>query len=784
MSKNGKTRKLNPNSTSHIINDYDLLHSVAFWGVAILLFLPPYFRGLFFAPEQQKAFIFAVIVFWTVFLWKWFSGEKKLLSRPLDYFVLSIPLVYILATFGAVNYSLSVDETLKVTMYFLVYWSVVQLVRDNQDAARILHVIYISSLGVALFGLMTSTGLINIRDGFLDGRIYSTLQYPNALASFLTAALMLGMYLLWRTNIVTNNKGLTKWFCERKLIEYFFVAGNFLLMSVIWGTGSNGGFVVLVLVSTIFILLAPVVHKIDLFVHFMYVSIFAYLFMSKFLAAVKDKHFGFAWLWIILGLVLVVACYVIVVKYLKKYADKENILIIALLLVFIIASVGLYAAVQDNFSVVKILKVNSASHRIYFIQDAVKMIIERPLLGWGGGGWQEAYRAYQSYLYNSNQVHSYQLQVVLETGILGLLAMGGMWVTFGVAAVRNRFKKQFGDQQMLVWSCTIAALGIFIHALIDFDLSYGSLALVLWTLFALVRRFDDVGHDVGLDRAVKEKENKNIKVKAHIWSLISVTSLSLVFIFFVFSFISASGLARQSIALLKAGRLPEGVSYMQRAVSDNPLKSDYYITLAQMYRYTGDMDSAFNAYEKALSRSKYNAFIRTELAGLALKQGNWDKAIELAEEAVTLNPFIIQQYEFASNVYREAGIEQLKRGRVKQARVYFTKAAEMPDRISQLYSNIDENKRKLTLSFEPSSKVFLNSGVCKYFIKDFNGAVIALNKAANEQKIRSEALLWLSLVFEKQGKSAEAVKYLSEVKNNFPGMLKDYNQLGSLPFVS
>ena len=34
------------------------LHTIAFWGLAVLLFLPPYFRGLFFAPEQGEGLDF------------------------------------------------------------------------------------------------------------------------------------------------------------------------------------------------------------------------------------------------------------------------------------------------------------------------------------------------------------------------------------------------------------------------------------------------------------------------------------------------------------------------------------------------------------------------------------------------------------------------------------------------------------------------------------------------------------------------------------------------------
>jgi len=69
------------------------------------------------------------------------------------------------------------------------------------------------------------------------------------------------------------------------------------------------------------------------------------------------------------------------------------------------------------------IRLRNATERLYFYQDAIKMFKERPILGWGGGGWEEAYRAYQSYLYYSNQVHSHYFQIMVEAGLVGLMAI-------------------------------------------------------------------------------------------------------------------------------------------------------------------------------------------------------------------------------------------------------------------------------------------------------------------------------------------------------------------------
>ncbi|MFA4885783.1 MAG: polymerase, partial [Desulfotomaculaceae bacterium] len=178
---------------------HELIYRIAFWGLAILLFFPPYFRGLFFAAEQEKALLFAALVFWVVFTWCWLQGDYKFLATPLDCFVLALPVVYVFSSFVAVNKGLAVEEVVKNTLYFLTFWSVARIVRRQRDAESILKVIYISAVGVAMTGLATTTGLIDIIDGFKKGRIFSTYQYPNALASLLGGVAFMGTYLWHRS---------------------------------------------------------------------------------------------------------------------------------------------------------------------------------------------------------------------------------------------------------------------------------------------------------------------------------------------------------------------------------------------------------------------------------------------------------------------------------------------------------------------------------------------------------------------------------------------------------
>ena len=233
-----------------------------FWGLMMLLFLAPYFRGLYFAPDQEVALVIAGLLFLGAGFCRWTQQEHRFLSSPLDWAVLALPAVYLASAFQAANYGLAVDGVVKTTLYFLVFWLVSRLVLSETHAATLLRVVWTAAAGVALAGLATATGIITIKDGFLDGRIYSTFQYPNALASFLAAAMFFGIY-LWLRSFpdgwisvesaapaggtaaagaagTRRKKGeenlLPDWLNNDLLYRYLSSAGNYLIFSVLAGT--------------------------------------------------------------------------------------------------------------------------------------------------------------------------------------------------------------------------------------------------------------------------------------------------------------------------------------------------------------------------------------------------------------------------------------------------------------------------------------------------------------------------------------------------------------------
>jgi len=777
------------------------LHTIAFWGLAVLLFLPPYFRGLFFAPEQEKALIFAAVILWVAWLWKWLNRDYSFLSHPLDYFVLAFPATYLISSFQAVNHGLALDEVVKTTLYFTVYWLASRLVRNDQEAGTILGVIYLSAVGVALAGLATATGLVQIKDGFLDGRIYSTFQYPNALASYLAAATLTGLYLWRRAGTPGSNgkvvnsliKGMPNWLTWTKLSPYLYAAGNFLLFAVLLGTKSNGGLMVFSLVFVLYFIGLPKGNRIPVFLHILLFGIPAFIAIWRFLSSVSGDRPGLAWLWVIAGLAMVCLGQFLYSSLERRglyqwLAAYKKVVLTGVLLVVVVGSTGLGLLVCSHDETVKAMaeeiRLRNATERLYFYQDAIKMFKERPILGWGGGGWEEAYRAYQSYLYYSKQVHGHYFQIMVEAGLVGLIVILGIWFGFLLLAHRlyHRAKEDAG-KRLLVWTITAASITVGLHAAIDFNLSLSALAIVLWTFFGLARSIGMYSEPIA-----GVKKSKTSGTVSYV-PLLAVSVGVLIVVIFSGTLAMADTYFEQANMAFQKQDYNQGLKFLQKASSYNPFKVDYHSNLASIYSQAGAMDKALLEAQKAVRMGRYNPQNYADLASIQLSLNNNKEALEYAEKALALAPFHIMWYGTLARSYFIVGYNEFIDGNWDEARRHLEAVVSIPARIEAQMSRVGETERKLwnvapLMSAEADVNVNLVVGSAHYLLGHYVEADALLQTALQSERTEGEAAFWLALIREKQGLAQEAQEYLSRAQNLVPELAKKYEGLKALPKLS
>jgi O-antigen ligase len=130
---------------------------------------------------------------------------------------------------------------------------------------------------------------------------------------------------------------------------------------------------------------------------------------------------------------------------------------------------------------------NTVSSRLDLWSGAVELIRHRPLLGAGLAGFPQRVAPYFTHLHtpaNFNDPHNIVLNFWVETGLLGLIAIG--WIM--VAAFRVSIEGwRTGDSRWRPYhlGVILALVAVLVHGLVDVPYFKNDLSLEFWTLLAI-----------------------------------------------------------------------------------------------------------------------------------------------------------------------------------------------------------------------------------------------------------------------------------------------------------
>ncbi|WP_041537599.1 O-antigen ligase family protein [Carboxydothermus hydrogenoformans] len=761
------------------VKPYKTMWFILLLGFSLLFLLPPFYRGLFFEYEQEVATLWAIILVWLVYTLELGEKKPKFLQLTLDYAVLALPIIYLISIINAANIGFAVDEFVQNILYFLVFWLATRFGADQNARRVLLHAVYLAAIGVSLAGLMTATGVINIRDGYLSGRIYSSFQYPNALASYLAAAFLIGIYL---------------WVSSNKALRYFYGIGNYIILTVLLGTKSNGGLMVFLAIMVLYFIFQPPGKRFAIFFHLFLNLALAFVVIKSFIYHVDvTGQTGNSWLWFLVGLIIAIMIEVIiqfivlnkaVITIFTKYKKPLIYMFLGFMVVALIG--GLILVLSNEVlreKIYELLRIRNASERGYFYRDALKMFFKSPLIGWGGGGWGEAYRAFQSYFYISTQVHSYYLQLFVETGVLGVATIVTIIGSFFKYFI-NLWRKT-SDYWLSFEVVTLGAVIINIagHAAIDFDLSLAALSLVLFLALGFIRTL----YFTAISKPLPEKNKRKVQFNSiPYFTLISVIAIGL--LIFVGMLATASHYEYSAYSYYQAQDLQGLKNVMENAARYNPFNASYNEKLRDIYKSFGDLNNALLQAEKAVAKSKYDPYKKIELSYLYYQTGQIDKAADLTDKFISDAPFMAVVYDAAARVNMMCGLAAVRNGDLTKAREYFNKVVKVRDLEEKQITKYTPETRKLqvvapVLSVTPEVK--LNVGIAYYFLKDFAKARENLLVSKEKTDLAAESLLWLTVLESKAGNTELAGKYKKELEKA-PGGGQLVNKIGeflSLPLL-
>jgi O-antigen ligase len=125
--------------------------------------------------------------------------------------------------------------------------------------------------------------------------------------------------------------------------------------------------------------------------------------------------------------------------------------------------------------------------RLSIDRDCLRMLIKRPILGWGLGAFPIVYPEFRSFYttFFVNQAHNDYLQLLVETGLAGF----SIAVWFLVLMFRQAASKLQNWTETATGAMTVAALlgcvGILVHSFLDFNLQIPANAALFFVLCAI-----------------------------------------------------------------------------------------------------------------------------------------------------------------------------------------------------------------------------------------------------------------------------------------------------------
>lgn len=764
-------------------------------GIYGLLFITPFSRGLFFQPELLTAHMITAVIFALACYDQSIRCDTGFKVRPLDYALLALLAAYLLSLITAVHLRPAIGEVLKILNYGMIYYVACRAVRDERSLDRLLFVIFCAGVGVAVVGIGAATGFLWY-PGAYDGKgvISSTLQYKNSLAVYLTLINILGLAL----SVKTDKPG----------AKVFYAVGNLLLLVVILGTQSRGGMVLYPAAFGLLLWGLPGYLRWRAAYHLGIVLGAGFLVSSKFMPLLKGNMGLKALAVVVAGMALaglLQAAYHVLEQYLegRDWDVRNRRLVITGGSVYLLAVVGvyvMYTAFSLPFVSGKIVPAHVAqrletipgesadfSGRVDMYRDAVRLALDHPVTGVGGGGWNALYHRYQTKPYWSTEVHNYFAQTWVEAGTIGLLAVVAVWTSFIIMLVRM-WRRRFDEG---IWvsllAAGVAALTLGVHSAFDFDLSLAALGMLLWVLFGAVR----AGEDLVMERPGKKRPAAVDAGAGRLLVIALVGTVLAAALFFPAASFYRGGLAGAAGArAILNGDLDLAEQKLLEARRLDPFTASYALDLAQVYTVRAvqaddaiEHLKAVNYADKAAELEPYNIQIRSAMVNVYLLLREIGPAVREAEALLDANPLMNGNYEILNQAYVVGALYYLELGKKQQAAEYIEKAGRLPEAVEEKNREIARlgGYGAMRLKVTPVMKFYLGQAE---FLKGSALSAAEMLEQAYKEGNQPGVDLWLAAAYQYAGRQSKAGEILNDAcrkddraKQKYESIEKLFNRL-------
>lgn len=692
---------------------------ISLFSLYVMTFMiSPYFRGLFFHIDYywvsiliHVCFLLTAAVFYKELIA--FTREKGAMIA----LALAMPLIYGLSFFYSASPYEASNEALQwfsyaVLFIALLFWQ--SMLPKLREWLWLLGWITMSLLIALVY--LAAFDQITMQHAVLEGRFSSVFQYPNTLASLVSAFVIAGLMLLTR---------------PMRLPQQLLYSVPLLpMMLAFWLTDSRGGVAVLAIGWVLALFFLSWKRQL---VYIGYSVLLAGLGLWGYSTYKDGMEEGIlhtsVWLLIVLAAVFVVVVWLgqwLARRRLQPQAantptpshestnrdpnPKSNANRWSLLMPGVFIAVGglivlslgtrlkdtlahwLPEGVGNRITSISLESLQS-DPRFLFYKDAMAMWKDHFWFGQGGGAWSALVETYKSLPYTSNQAHNFYMQTLVETGLIGGLLIFGFFVAVLAVSLRKWIvsRKQPVDQTMA--AIFVLVVTLMIHHAVDFNMSFGTINLFMFSLLAMLASYAEAGKPAWLKTVSQRLSMDHKKWLTH--GLVILVAVASVFGLYK-SY--AYDQSNQLVSELSQTQVDwdTAINRMNEAIDMQPNKPSIRYAMADVLKFgvkqlpeqreqlTGQIQEQ---YEAAIDLEPDSYVHHLEYGKYLVSVEETEMALQQLDQAVKLAPW--QQTAYDWNVQtRVAELSELKKQNEQQ------EAKEKTDGLKNILNRYDEQMDK------------------------------------------------------------------------------------------
>ncbi|GIP60264.1 O-antigen ligase family protein [Paenibacillus woosongensis] len=799
--------------------------SVAAWllkiGIVFLMIWAPFQAGLFngLILQFEKPIYWSVII-GSFLLLIWLAAYYK--NIKLDdqrswtaAFVLLVPITYLLSLLSAASHYFAMNMVLIQCLYAILFIIGLYLLQNKQGNRFVEITTITAAYIIVMFGLLNWLGqgrTVSALVGWFSSTVYngvynqavwidangprlaSVFQYPNTYAAFLMAFFFVAVFAITRSR---------KWY-EQAIHGFMLVP---MALSILL-TLSRGGLVFLPVVFIVLLLFLKPAKQVLWILYCLIAGIGTLLIAKPVTELGQQFHQGLihdpakGWGYVLAASVIVAALAWLIQRFLAPKLEQRLsglsvrklsnlwLPIGSIVAVVIIAAVFLGTNAKHllpgNIGE-RLENINFQQHsvleRLTFYKDALKVMKDYPVIGAGGGAWAALYEKYQNNPYLSRQAHSFIMQYLVEVGILGF-AVFMAFILFIFYKYIKGYIRSSEEQRESHFIYFILVFSLFIHSLMDFNMSYIYIGIIVFLGLA------------GMAAAMDNEPVKRLALKPSaargLYSAVAVIA-SLVLIFTSIRYIQANDEVTRGRELMgTSSDFQEIQAPLDRALQKRAHQPDAVLNMSVLLKagyeqtqnetfYTASYDLLTNA----LKKEPFNKNIYNQLIALHQLKGEDEQAYAIYRDNADKYAWDMNWYDQLIYQSYELGYQALGQANIAEKEQYFKTGLNA-------YQHVVEGVEHLkTLppgqfqggEFYITPQMTLSAGKMQFMMNEPEQAAAVLKNGLTgdlHDSTMQEIAVWYLAALQKTGASDQAV-YDQLIQIN-PSEQETITQLAKLQF--